>query len=138
MIDPIFQGQRFHIDGESILRTRPFEPYVHVDAEPIDSSLDTLYTVPSSTVARVWIEVCNNSAAVSNLTLHRVESGGSAGVGNMICNAVPINPNVLPLKLGPYHLEAAGIIQGISSVADALTAHITVEEYGGGDNVSLP
>lgn len=138
MIDPVFQEQRLHIDGESILRTRPFEPYVHVTSETIDSAADTLYTVPSATVARIWIEVCNNSSAATNITLYRVESGGSVGTSNIICNAVPINPNVLPFKLGPYHLEAAGFISGISSVADAATAHITVEEYGVGDSVAVP
>lgn len=124
-------------DPAGIIRTRAFEPYTHVTAESLAATEDSLYVVPASSVARFWVEFVNNSGAAAAVTAYRIESGGSAGVGNMILQAVPVTANGVGIKLGPYVLEAAGVLSAFSSVADAITAHVTVEEYGTGDAVAV-
>lgn len=124
-------------DTAGIMRTRPFEPYAFQVTETIAATDDTVYTVAASTVSVLEIEVTNNSGSAATCTLHTVEGGGATGVSNRILNAVSLPANSIPIRLGPYILNAAGFVSALAGTADAITIHLFIKEYGTGDAVAL-
>lgn len=122
-------------DGARIIRTRPFEPYQYVTPDDIPNANTDIYTVPASTIAEVNVEAVNVAAA-ANITIYVRPSGVAAGVANMIANAVPVAINDVGIRWGPYIMEAGGIVTANSSVANAITVHLHVKEYGTGDAVA--
>lgn len=128
------RGER--IDAAKIIRIRPFEPYVHVTPQTIAGTAETLYTVPASTLSIVEVEVVNNTGTNATVTVYIVESGGAAGTGNVILNAVTINANAVGIRLGPYAMEAGATVQALAGTADAITGHVYVAAYGTGDAVA--
>jgi hypothetical protein len=123
-------------DGARIVRTRPFEPFTHVTPQTIAGTVETLYTVPASTVSVVEVELVNNSATSRTVTLHIVESGGTAGSGNIALFEVPVARRTVGIRVGPYSMQAGATVQALCSSADAITGHVYVKEYGTGDAVA--
>ncbi len=137
LYNPTGNPVKWLADTAGMTRTREFEPYTFQVTETVAATDDTVYTVPASTVSVVEIEVTNNSSSAATCTLHAVEGGGATGVSNRILNAVSLPANSIPIRLGPYALDATGFMSALAGTADAITIHLFIKEYGTGDAVAL-
>jgi hypothetical protein len=122
-------------DDAQKLRTREFEPYRYVVPDDIPLANTDLYTVPASTLAVVEIEaVC--SGVAGTITIHVRPSGVAAAASNLIVNGLLLPINTVGVRLGPYVMQAGGIVTAIANPANSITVHTYVREYGTGDPVA--
>lgn len=79
-------------------------------------SYATLYTVPTGVQMSITdIDICNTSATPATFYISLVPSGGTAGAGNALFYAAPINGNTTVQWTGELPLEAGGFIAGYAS-----------------------
>jgi hypothetical protein len=92
--------------------------------------LATLYTVPAATTEIIKeIVLTNTTATDATITLYLVDSGGTAGVTNMLLNAYPVTAS-LTIKDTVFIsmsevLAAGGTIQGLQGTSGAITVRIS-------------
>ena len=87
-----------------------------------------LHTVSASTTTKLTAIILVNSLTTSvTATLYLVPSGGSAGVTNLLLNAVDIPTSGTPLILefDELYLETGATIQGLASSASQVTYHLS-------------
>ena len=90
----------------------------------------TLYTVPTGYRADVMdINLANTTDAKTDCALHLVPAGDSPTSANMLFPNVEIPANTLVQWTGVETIYAGDSIVGVSSVAAAVTATITGNEY---------
>jgi hypothetical protein len=92
------------------------------------ASVGTLYTSPSGQKGTRITEIIliNTGSASTTATLYHVPSGGTAGVTNVIANAIIIPADGFPviLDLGGVIMNASDTIQGLAGAASQITIHI--------------
>jgi len=86
----------------------------------------TIYTCPASTIAIVTIHFA--ATTTTNLSLHRVPSGGSADATNALMTTYPVTANLPPAGVGPFTLHASGLISATAAIANNIVVHLTVQE----------
>lgn len=105
-----------------------YTPKNLVDAAQLAGSAGTLYTVPASTTTKLTnITLVNDTTSAVTATIYVVPNGGSAGVTNILINAmgVPTDGSPLILEFGEFYMETGATIQGLASAADQVTYHIS-------------
>lgn len=122
------------LDAAQKLRTREFEPYAFVAPDDIPNADTNIYTVPADTYAVVEIEAVP-SGVNGAMTLYVRPNGVAAGAANIIANAVALNASTIGFRLGPYVMNAGGIITANANPANSGTVHVYAREYGTGDAV---
>ena len=104
------------------------DPKRLVTAAQLGSRNGTLYTAASSErgTRLTALVLVNDTTTSATATIYIVETGGTAGVANIIANAVTI-----PGDGFPVHIDVRGIImnasdtiQGLASAASQITYHI--------------
>jgi hypothetical protein len=104
-------------------------------ATPIGAAGVTIYTCPSHPTADFAIVTdlvfVNVSGVTANLTVYKIPNGGSAGLGNTLIDALPVNPAVdgaVSYKK-KVTLAPGDFIEVASSVAASFNAFGTVTEF---------
>ncbi len=94
----------------------------------------TLYTAPANTTdnpapgATAILKsmlVANTTAAAATLTLYLVPSGGTAGAGNMLFNALSVAAGATTVIDLEQYMEAGDFLAGLQGTASALTVTIS-------------
>lgn len=111
---------------------------VGVNPLAVTTSTQTLVTAPpntanvaagAATASVVEVFVANTSGSAINVTMYKVPSGGTAGTGNMIMNAIPVNTNDTKLLDGTAIFLNAGDTLQISASATGLTVTPSVVNF---------
>lgn len=122
------------VDASRILRTRPFEPYVFVAPDDIPAVNTDLYTVPANTLSVVEVEA-QSAGVAGTVTIYLRPSGDAAAAANVVVNGIAIAAGSIGFRIGPYVMEAGGIVTAVAAPANCITVHLFVQEYGTGDGV---
>lgn len=95
----------------------------------------TLYTAPAyasgspyqagATALAKRLIVCNTTASAATLTLYLVPSGGTAGVANMLFNALSVAAGTTQILDLEQSMNPGDFIAGLQSVAAALTVSLS-------------
>lgn len=92
----------------------------------VPATIGTLYTAPTSTVARIdAIEVTNTDTAVQTVTIYLVASGGAADASNAVMYQQGIAPNETRRVSGAIGqvLRAGGTIQAIATATSKVNIY---------------
>mgnify|MGYP001610668868 FL=1 len=103
---------------------------VSTDGAQLTGSATTLYTATGTKFQLTTIVLVNDTTTAVTATIYLVPSGGTAGVGNILVNAiaVPTDGSPLVLSFDELYLETSGTIQGLASTTDQVTYHISGKE----------
>jgi len=94
----------------------------------LSGSAATVYTVPASTTTQInEIILTNDTTSAVTCTLYLVESGGSAGVTNLLLNAknIPTDGSPLIYDFSQLFMNAGDTVQALGSAANQVGIHIT-------------
>ena len=86
-----------------------------------------LYTVPASTTTKLTAIILVNDTTTSVTATIYLTPSGTEGVTNLLLNAVDIPTNGTPLILefDELYLNATATIEGLASVANQVTYHLS-------------
>lgn len=91
-----------------------------------------LYTVPADTATKLTeIIMVNDTTTPVAATLYLCHHGDAKGVTNLLCNAINIPSDGMPviLEFSGLYMNATDTIEGWASAADQVTTHLSgVEE----------
>ncbi len=84
---------------------------------------DTLYTVPANGLAVIELLIVTTLATPA-VDVHLVPNGGAVGTDNAV--VIGANPGVgnIPMRIGPYQLEAGGTLQTRNTAGAGNTANV--------------
>ena len=91
----------------------------------------TIYTVPANTTSQVIFANCTNeSTGALTFTIHKIQSGGSAGDTNLYVDAKSIGAGKTDLvsEIIGMVLEAGDFITAFGSGATALNLTLSIKE----------
>ncbi len=84
----------------------------------------SLYTAGSTTIVK-RVVICNTTATAATLTMYLVPSGGTAGVTNMILNALSVAASTTQILDLEQEMNPGDFLAALQSVAGALTVTIS-------------
>lgn len=98
--------------------------------QAVDSTIETLYTVPGDTVAVVKdVHICNNADSNCWVSLWLVPNGGSASDENVMFAEWNVPANDFVHWAGYQILDTAGdTIQAQAETSDQITVHVSGAE----------
>jgi hypothetical protein len=80
---------------------------------------------PGATAILKSMVICNTTASAATLTLYLVPSGGSAGAGNMLYNALSVAAGATTVIDLEQYMEAGEFLAGLQGTASALTVTLS-------------
>ena len=103
---------------------------VSTDGAQLTGSATTLYTATGTKFQLKTIVLVNDTTTAVTATIYLVPSGGTAGVDNILVNAIaiPTDGSPLVLEFEELYLETSGTIQGLASTTAQVTYHISGKE----------
>lgn len=105
-----------------------YSPSALITPTQLAGTAGTIYTVPASTTTQInQIILVNDTTSAVTATLYLVESGGSAGVTNLLLNAkaIPTDGSPLIYEFTQLFMDAGDTIQGLASTASQVTIHVS-------------
>lgn len=96
------------------------------------ASSATLYTAPSASGSYTIVKeilLCNTTAAVRDVTVYTVESGGSIGDNRKILSTVPIEPYSTVIFEMSTVLGQSETLRALASAATSVTATVSGVEF---------
>jgi len=90
-----------------------------------------LYTVPADTATKLGaIIMVNDTTTPVTATLYLCHHGDGEGVTNLLCNAISIPSDGMPviLEFSGLYMNATDTIEGWASAADQVTIHLSGAE----------
>ncbi len=94
----------------------------------LTSALATYYTVPASTrTVLKKVTLTNDGSAPETITVHLVETGGTAGVTNIALKAKAIGPGETyeAYEIEGHIMNAGDFIRALASTASKVNLHIS-------------
>jgi len=105
-----------------------YTPKALVTPSQLAGTAGTIYTVAASTTTQInQIILVNDTTSAVTATLYLVESGGSAGVANLLLNAktIPTDGSPLIYEFTQLFMDTGDTLQALASTADQVTIHLT-------------
>ncbi len=103
-----------------------------VDAFQLAAASAVVYTVPAGTATKVVsIKLVNDTTTPVTATIHFCPNGGGETDVNIICKAISVPTDGVPIEVlppGDQYLNATDTIEAFASAADQVTCHISVVE----------
>ena len=112
-------------DVNRILWNRNYRDPILQDGVVLALTATTVYTCPASTIAEeVWIEVTSNDDAPRTVDIFVDYDGTGVANTEAVLDTVTLGGNSLPIRLGPYSLQATGTVRGLCSNGSSVTARV--------------